>query len=62
MVAEALSNVTKHSNAANAVVEVARQGSRLLLRISDDGQGGADESKGSGLAGIRRRIEAYDGR
>ncbi|MCR3752933.1 sensor histidine kinase [Lentzea californiensis] len=62
VIAEALSNVTKHSDAAKAVVQVAREGDRLLLRIGDDGRGGADESSGSGLAGIRRRIEAYDGR
>ncbi|MFT7840708.1 sensor domain-containing protein [Saccharothrix sp. BKS2] len=62
VVAEALSNVTKHSDAAKAVVQVARQGDRLVLRIDDDGRGGADESNGSGLSGIRRRIEAYDGR
>jgi signal transduction histidine kinase len=62
VVAEALSNVTKHSGAASAVVAVAREGDRLLLRIGDDGRGGADESGGSGLSGIRRRIEAFDGR
>jgi signal transduction histidine kinase len=37
------------------------RGSRLSLRISDDGTGGADEAAGSGLIGIRRRIEALDG-
>jgi signal transduction histidine kinase len=62
VVAEALSNVTKHSGATSAVVEVVRVGDRLLLRIGDDGRGGADERGGSGLTGIRRRIEAYDGR
>lgn len=62
VVAEALSNVAKHSGAASAVVAVAREGDRLLLRIGDDGRGGADESGGSGLSGIRRRIEAFDGR
>ncbi|MEU4739150.1 sensor domain-containing protein [Actinosynnema sp. NPDC023658] len=62
VVAEALSNVAKHSGAASAVVEVGRERDRLLLRISDDGRGGADERGGSGLSGIRRRIEAYDGR
>jgi signal transduction histidine kinase len=62
VIAEALSNVSKHSDATKAVVQVAREGDRLLLRIGDDGRGGADESSGSGLAGIRRRIEAYDGR
>ncbi|MDX3656604.1 sensor domain-containing protein [Streptomyces sp. ID05-26A] len=62
VVAEALSNVTKHSGATTAAVQVARRGDRLVLRIDDDGKGGADENGGSGLAGIRRRIEAYDGR
>ncbi|MBY8851135.1 sensor domain-containing protein [Saccharothrix sp. MB29] len=62
VVAEALSNVAKHSGAASAVVEVGRAGDRLLLRIGDDGRGGADERGGSGLSGIRRRVEAYDGR
>ncbi|WP_329791323.1 sensor domain-containing protein [Lentzea sp. DG1S-22] len=62
VVAEALSNVTKHSGATSAVVEVIRKDDRLLLRIADDGRGGADERGGSGLTGIRRRIEAYDGR
>ncbi|WP_329793423.1 sensor domain-containing protein [Lentzea sp. DG1S-22] len=62
VVAEGLSNVAKHSGAASAVVEVIRKDDRLLLRIADDGRGGADERGGSGLTGIRRRIEAYDGR
>jgi signal transduction histidine kinase len=62
VVAEALTNVTKHSGAANASVSVRRDGDRLLLRIDDDGHGGADENGGSGLTGIRRRIAAHDGR
>ncbi|TQM80877.1 histidine kinase [Saccharothrix saharensis] len=62
VVAEALSNVSKHSGAASAVVAVRREGDRLLLRIVDDGRGGADERDGSGLSGIRRRVEAHDGR
>ncbi|MEU4446489.1 sensor domain-containing protein [Actinosynnema sp. NPDC050801] len=62
VVAEALSNVSKHSGAGSAVVAVRREGDRLLLRIGDDGRGGADELGGSGLSGIRRRVEAHDGR
>lgn len=62
VVAEALSNVAKHSGAARATVTVRREGGRLLLRVDDDGHGGAEESDGSGLTGIRRRVEAYDGR
>ncbi|MGM1063941.1 sensor histidine kinase [Saccharothrix sp. Mg75] len=61
VVAEALSNVAKHSGAASAVVTVGREGDRLLLRVRDDGRGGADERGGSGLSGIRRRVEAHDG-
>ncbi|WP_410566248.1 sensor histidine kinase [Amycolatopsis sp. cmx-4-61] len=62
LVAEALTNVVKHSGAASAAVTVRREQDRLHLRITDDGCGGADEKGGSGLRGIRRRIEAYDGR
>jgi signal transduction histidine kinase len=61
VVAEALTNVTKHSGATSALVTVRREGDRLLLRVDDDGVGGADEGRGSGLTGIRRRVEAYDG-
>jgi signal transduction histidine kinase len=60
VIAEALTNVAKHSQARNAAVIVRRHGDRLLLRVHDDGIGGADQS-GSGLAGIRGRIEAHDG-
>jgi signal transduction histidine kinase len=62
VVAEALTNVAKHSGAASATVTVRRDRNRLLLRVGDDGHGGADEAHGSGLTGIRRRVEAYDGR
>jgi signal transduction histidine kinase len=61
VVAEALTNIAKHSGATHAEVEVRTVGARLRLRIADDGKGGADESGGSGLIGIRRRIEALDG-
>ena len=61
MVAEALTNIAKHSGARSATVTVRRDGDRLRLRITDDGRGGADEHGGSGLAGIRRRVEAHDG-
>ncbi|MEW2359207.1 sensor domain-containing protein [Spirillospora sp. NPDC029432] len=60
--AEALTNITKHSRASRADVVVRREGDRLLLRIEDDGVGGADAREGSGIAGIRGRIEAHDGR
>jgi signal transduction histidine kinase len=61
VVAEALTNITKHSQARHAAVQVRRHADRLEVQVTDDGQGGADECGGSGLVGIRRRIEAHDG-
>ncbi|SDG21395.1 Signal transduction histidine kinase [Sinosporangium album] len=60
VVAEALANIAKHSRARYAVVSVRHMDDRLWLRVVDDGRGGANES-GSGLVGIRRRVEAHDG-
>ncbi|GLZ15298.1 histidine kinase [Actinomadura sp. NBRC 104425] len=60
--AEALTNVSRHSRARNAALIARQRGDRLSLRIEDDGIGGADASGGSGLAGIRSRIEAHGGR
>jgi signal transduction histidine kinase len=61
IVAEALTNVAKHSQAHQATVLIRSRAGRLHVRISDDGLGGADENRGSGLTGMRRRIEAHDG-
>jgi signal transduction histidine kinase len=61
IVAEALTNIAKHSRARHAVVVLRRHENLLHVEITDDGVGGADESGGSGLGGIRRRIEAHDG-
>ncbi|GGM88194.1 sensor histidine kinase [Dactylosporangium sucinum] len=61
VVAEALTNVAKHSGASAAAVAVTSDGAVLRLRVTDDGTGGADERAGSGLAGIRGRAEAHDG-
>jgi signal transduction histidine kinase len=60
-VAEALTNIAKHSGASHATVRLRRQGDRLCADITDDGSGGADSRDGSGLSGIRRRVEAHDG-
>ncbi|MEW2146882.1 sensor domain-containing protein [Micromonospora vinacea] len=62
VVAEALTNVVRHSGASRVDVAVRRERGRLLVSIEDDGHGDADETRGSGLTGIRRRVEAYDGR
>ncbi|MGW1490504.1 sensor histidine kinase [Streptomyces sp. NPDC002402] len=61
IVAEALTNIAKHSGAAHATVTARSGGGRLHLCVEDDGRGGADEDGGSGLTGIRRRIAAHDG-
>jgi signal transduction histidine kinase len=60
VVAEALTNVNKHSGATRAVVNVARTGPVMRVRVSDDGAGGADPD-GQGLRGLRHRVEALDG-
>jgi signal transduction histidine kinase len=61
VVAEALTNVNKYSEATTATVRVEREGELLLIAVEDDGVGGAVERLGGGLAGIRRRIEAFEG-
>ncbi|MGV9283541.1 sensor domain-containing protein [Streptomyces sp. NPDC003730] len=61
VVAEALTNIAKHSGAGRASVTVRGRGGRLRLLVEDDGRGGADEDGGSGLTGIRRRVAALDG-
>ncbi|MGC4773104.1 sensor histidine kinase [Micromonospora sp. DT44] len=62
VVAEALTNVVRHSGASQVDVGVRREQGQLLVTVEDDGRGGAAEAHGSGLTGIRRRVEAYDGR
>jgi signal transduction histidine kinase len=61
VVAEALTNITKHANASAASVSVVRRGQSLVLEITDDGVGGADMTKGTGLAGLADRVSAVDG-
>ena len=60
VVAEALTNVAKHARGASARVTLREQGRRLLVEVADDGPGGADPS-GSGIDGLRARVEALDG-
>ena len=61
VVSEALSNAARHSGANQVTVDITRVGDELRLVVADDGVGGADETSGTGLAGIRRRISALDG-
>ncbi|WP_018351448.1 sensor histidine kinase [Longispora albida] len=60
-VAEALTNVTKHSQATEASVRLSRTADRLSVVITDNGTGGADEGRGTGITGIRGRVLALDG-
>jgi signal transduction histidine kinase len=60
-VSELLQNVSKHSRARTASVEVWRAGKRLLLQVRDDGVGGAALSGGTGMAGLADRLGAVDG-
>ncbi|MBW4700987.1 MULTISPECIES: sensor histidine kinase [unclassified Micromonospora] len=62
VVAEALTNVVRHSGAGRVDVTVRREQGRLSVTVEDDGRGDVDETRGSGLTGIRRRVGAYDGR
>ncbi|WP_166981347.1 sensor histidine kinase [Paramicrobacterium fandaimingii] len=60
IVQESLTNVVRHAHAARAVVTVARQGRDLVVRVADDGRGGARES-GNGVLGMRERAELLGG-
>jgi signal transduction histidine kinase len=60
-VSEALANVAKHARASVVQVELDAPGATLRLAIRDDGIGGADPAGGSGLTGLRDRIEAVGG-
>lgn len=61
VISEALANAAKHSGASVAEVEVTMREGALCVRVSDNGTGGAEEAKGSGIVGLRDRIEALGG-
>jgi signal transduction histidine kinase len=61
IVAEALANVAKHSHATGARVTIARRGDRLVIDVTDNGTGGAEPSRGTGLRGLAERVEALGG-
>jgi signal transduction histidine kinase len=60
-VSEALANAAKHAQASVVQVELDMPGTIVRLAVRDDGAGGADPARGSGLAGLRDRIEALGG-
>jgi signal transduction histidine kinase len=62
VVSEAVTNAAKHAQAETVVVEVARNGERVVVSVTDDGVGGVDTGRGSGLGGLTDRVEAVGGR
>ena len=61
VVAEGLTNTARHSGAHRVDVRLEVSDGQLLVEVADDGGGGAREAAGSGLSGIRRRVQALDG-
>jgi signal transduction histidine kinase len=61
IVSEALANAAKHANASVAELAVEARNGVLDLVINDDGVGGADPARGSGLVGLKDRVEALGG-
>src|SRR4051794_40272216 len=59
--AEALANVIRHAGASRAAITLAVDGGTVRLQVRDDGVGGADVAAGSGLSGLRDRVEAIGG-
>jgi signal transduction histidine kinase len=62
VVSEALANAAKHAHASVARIRVEAGNGVLALRIHDDGVGGADPARGSGLVGLTDRVEALGGK
>jgi signal transduction histidine kinase len=65
-VAEVLTNVTKHAAARSARIQMSQslpagRSGLLRVQVTDDGSGGADPAQGTGLAGVERRLAAFDG-
>jgi PAS domain S-box-containing protein len=61
VVAESLTNTLKYARATSATIRLAPRGDVLVIEVADDGCGGAEPKDGSGLGGLRDRVEALDG-
>ena len=61
VVSEALVNVARHSRATRASVSIVGSGDRVVVEVTDNGVGGADPVRGTGLTGLRERVEAVGG-
>lgn len=62
VVSEALGNVARHARATRADVRLTHVGGDLVVEVTDDGHGGADPARGTGLTGLADRVAAVDGR
>jgi signal transduction histidine kinase len=62
LVTESLANIGKHANARSATVDVVPTNGEVVVEVVDDGIGGADTERGSGLRGLADRVEALEGR
>ncbi|MEV8231273.1 histidine kinase [Streptomyces sp. NPDC079167] len=60
-VSEALTNSAKHSGAQRVLIDLRHRAGALRITVTDDGCGGADPARGSGIRGIQRRLAAFDG-
>jgi signal transduction histidine kinase len=60
-VAEVLANAAKHAGAGSVHVRAAQSSGMLRIEVTDDGTGGADPSRGTGLRGVERRLGTFDG-
>jgi signal transduction histidine kinase len=58
---ELLANVSKHAQASQVWIDIRHEDGTLEITVTDDGQGGADSGRGTGLRGIERRLAAFDG-
>ena len=61
VVAEALTNVAKYAAASQARISISRTNGHAVVEVADDGVGGADPARGSGLRGLADRVSALDG-
>jgi signal transduction histidine kinase len=62
LVCESLANVGKYAQASSATVQVNRSNGSVVVEVTDNGVGGADTERGTGLRGAADRVEALDGR
>ena len=60
-IAEALANAVKHSSARHGGIRIQHSGGLLRIEVADDGVGGADPARGTGLRGVERRLGTFDG-